>query len=79
MGTVEPEDILSQEISVEGSLTLNLEDDTYRNYMLAGTYRAMEINLNRSASSSLDLVFPRVNFMEWEPDYNLAEIAQAEG
>jgi hypothetical protein len=76
MGTVEPEDILSQEISVEGSLTLNLEDDTYRNYMLAGTYRAMEINLNRSASSSLDLVFPRVNFMEWEPDYNLAEIAK---
>lgn len=76
MGTVEPEDILSQQISVEGDITLNLQDDTYRNYMLAGTYRAMEINLLASTSSSLDLRFPRVNFYEWEPDYTLNEIAK---
>lgn len=76
IGTVEPEDILNQQIAVEGSLNLNLEDDTYRDYMLNGTYRAMEIKLNRSATSSLTLQFPRVDFSEYEPDYTLNEIAK---
>ncbi len=76
MGTAEPEDILSQTMSVEGSLTLNLEDDTYRNYMLGGTYRAMEVKFLAAANSSLTLQFPRVSFMEWEPDYALNEIAK---
>lgn len=76
MGTVEPEDILSQPISVEGNILLNLEDDTYRNFMLANTYRAMDITLFRSSSSSLQFQFPRVDFSEWEPDYTLNEIAK---
>jgi len=76
IGTVEPEDILSQQISIEGSINLNLEDDTYRNYMLANTYRAAEIKLLRSTSSSLTLQLPRVDFSEWEPDYTLNEIAK---
>lgn len=74
IGTVEPEDILNQELSVEGSLSLNLEDDTYRDYMTQGTYRAMEIKLFISSSSSLTFQFPRVDFSEWEPDRSLADI-----
>lgn len=76
MGTVEPEDILNQQLSVEGSLTLNLEDDTYRDYMLNGTYRAMEVKLVGGTSSSLQLQFPRVDFSEWEPDYGLNDIVK---
>lgn len=76
MGTVEPEDVLNQQLSVEGSLNLNLEDDTYRDYMLNGTYKAMEIKLFRSSSSSLTLQFPRVDFSEWESDFTLNEIAK---
>lgn len=76
MGTVEPEDILGQQLTVEGTVNLNLEDDTYRNYMLDNTYRAMDISLIRSASSSLQLQFPRVDFTEWEPDWTLNEIAK---
>lgn len=76
MGTVEPEDILSQEISVEGDLQLNLQDDTYRNLMLTGGYQACEIKLLGSANSSLDLQFPRVSFSKWEPDMKLTDIAQ---
>ena len=76
MGTVEPEDILNQQMSVEGNLNLNLEDDTYRDYMLDGTYRAMEIKLNRSSSSSLTFQFPRIDFSAWEPDNTLNEIAK---
>lgn len=76
MGTVEPEDVLNQQIAVEGTLELNLEDDTYRDYMLNGTYRAMQIALTNGANSILTLQFPRVDFSEWEPDYTLNEIAK---
>lgn len=76
MGTVEPEDIISNQLSVEGDLLLNLQDDTYRNYMLAGTYKSMEIGFLNGANSQLDLRFPRVNFHSWEPDYTLNEIAK---
>lgn len=76
MGTIEPEDILAQQLTVEGSIELNLEDDTYKDYMLNGTYRAMEIYLYRSSSSSLKIQLPRVDFSEWEDDYPLNEIAK---
>lgn len=76
MGTVEPEDILNQQLSVEGTLNLNLEDDTYRDYMLNGTYRAMEVKLSIDSEHSLTLQFPRVDFSSWEPDYSLNEIAK---
>lgn len=76
MGTSEPEDILSQTLSVEGTLTLNLEDDTYRNYMLAGTYKSMEIKFLNGANSSFDLQLPRVSFTQWEPDLTINDIAK---
>lgn len=76
IGTVEPEDILNQQLSVDGSLTLNLEDDTYRDYMLAGTYRAMEIKLLGSSSSTLTFQFPRVDFSTWERDNTLNEVTK---
>lgn len=75
LGTVEPLDILSQSMSVEGQVTLNLNDDTYRNLMLNGTYNAMEIKLLNSTSSSLQMQFPRMAFNSWEPDYSLDDIA----
>ena len=58
LGTVEPEDILGQQFSVEGSLELNKEDETYRNYMLGGTYRAMDISFVRASNSSLQFQLP---------------------
>ncbi|CAB4151891.1 hypothetical protein UFOVP585_41 [uncultured Caudovirales phage] len=76
MGTVEPDDILGQQLSIEGSINLNLEDDTIKNYMLNNTYRAMRLNLIGSATSSLSMVFPRVDFTEFEPDFTLNEIAK---
>lgn len=73
MGTVQPEDILNQQLSVEGSFELNLEDDTYRDYMLNGTYRALEIKFDNGTSSTLTFQFPRVDFSEWEKDVELDE------
>lgn len=76
IGTIEPEDVLNQQLSIEGSLELNLEDDTFRDYMLNGTYRAMSVVLNASSNAILTLEFPRVDFSQWEPDYTLNEIAK---
>lgn len=76
LGTVEPMDILVQDLAVEGSLELNLEDDTLKNYMLENTYRAMEIKLYNGANSSLQFQFPRVDFTEWQPDLDLKSIAK---
>lgn len=75
IGTAEPVDVLGQQFSVEGSLELNNEDNTYRGYMLNGTYKAAELQLFRSSSSSMTLQFPRVDFTQWEPDYSLNEIS----
>lgn len=75
LGTVEPEDILGQSFSVEGTINLNKEDQTYRRLMLDGTYKAMDISFIRnSSSSSLQLQFPRVDFTEWEQDRGLDDI-----
>lgn len=74
LGTLAPEDILNQQFSVDGSITLNKEDETYRNYMLDGTYRAMQVKFERAANSSLDFQFPRIDFTEWEPDPSLDAI-----
>lgn len=75
LGTVEPEDVLNHQFSVSGSISLAKQDETYRNLMLNGTYRAMDITFLNSASSSLQFQFPRVDFTEWEPDYTLNELA----
>jgi len=75
MGTVEPIDILSKQMTVEGNFTLKMEDETYHNLMRNNTYNAMEVKLFASSSSSLQLQFPRVAFSEWQPDYTLDEIA----
>lgn len=75
LGTVEPEDILGQQFSVEAEIELNKEDETYRRLMLDGTYKAVEVALQRSSvNSKLDLIFPRVDFSEWEQDRKLDEI-----
>lgn len=75
LGTVDPADVLSQQISIEGTLSLNLEDDSYRLLQNAGTYKAMELKLVNGTTSSLQLIFPRVSFTQWQPDWTLDQIA----
>lgn len=81
LGTAEPEDILNRQISIEGEITLNYEDQTYKNYMKNNTYRAMEIafintddTIGASTNPSLTIRLPYVDFFDWEPDYALEEI-----
>lgn len=81
LGTVEPEDFLATQLMIEGEITLNYEDETWKNYMLNGTKRAMEIKLQNtdvdlggSVNPSLTIQMPNVEFYDWEPNYALDEI-----
>lgn len=82
IGTVEPIDILNQQMTVEGELKLNYEDQTYRNLMLQGTYRALRIVaeseklIGVSSYGDLTLDFSKVDFFGWEPDGPNDEIVQ---
>lgn len=76
IGTVEPIDVLSQQISVSGNMELKLEDDTFRNLMNNNTYQSMEMKLVNGANSILQLQFPRCSFDSYEPDYTLNQIAK---
>ena len=82
IGTAEPEDILNNQLSVDGDLELNYEAETYKLYMLNGTYKAMEIKLENADDTigtgshpSLTIQLPKVSFHGWTPNYDLDKIA----
>lgn len=74
LGTAEPEDILNQSFSIEGELKLNYADQTYKNLMMNGTYRALRIFMESekligaSSYGDLTLDLSKVDFFSWEPD-----------
>lgn len=77
LGTAEPEDILNQQLAVEGELSLNYEAETFKNYMKNNTYKAMEIamvnnddTIGVSTRPSLVIQLPKVDFFDWEPGYD---------
>ena len=76
LGTAEPEDILNQQLGVEGEVELNYEAETYKNYMKDGTERSMQIaftntdaTIGASTRPSLTIQLPKVDFFDWEPSY----------
>jgi len=80
LGTVEPEDILNREISIEGQLRLNYTDQTFKNYMLDASRKAMRISLESekligsTTYGSIEIDLPKVDFFSWEPDAGLPDI-----
>jgi len=81
LGTLDPEDIVNKTIRITGTLELNYEDRTWRDYMLNGNIKAMQIKLEGSKLigatkyPTLDIQFPKVHFEEWEPSRELGDIA----
>lgn len=71
-GTLEPEDIYNKQFTLEGKITLNYEDRTWRDYMLSGDYKAVSIKLEQSRDDAGDqnptfyLELPKVHFSDWE-------------
>lgn len=72
LGTLEPEDILNKQFTIQGAITLNYEARTWRDYMLSGATKALSIQLTQSRDDAGDqdptfyLEFPKVDFSEWE-------------
>jgi len=83
LGTAEPEDILNQQLSVEGELVLDYESSTWKDYFTGGTDRAMEVKFvnedevvgGGSTNPSLTIQMPKVDFNAWDPGYPLDELA----
>lgn len=74
VGTIHPDDIVNQKFEINGEMVLDLTDQTYRQYMLDGSYKALRIQLVNSdvligASSrpTFTLDLSRVHFDQWEP------------
>ncbi len=83
LGTVQPVDILNKSLSIEGSLNLNYEDNTWRDYMVNATERAMQILIENSdvdlgggVNPHLQIELPKVDFSGWEPDRSLDDIVK---
>lgn len=81
LGTAEPEDVLNRSMSIEGTLKLNYEDETWKEYMRNNTDRSLQIALvnndkviGAGTNPSLTLQFPKVDFLQWEPDNSNNEI-----
>ena len=81
LGSFGPEDILNKDLRISGSLELTYEDRTWRDYMLNGTTRAMQIKLTSTKSinaggdkAELNFIFPKVHFDAWEPTGGLGDV-----
>lgn len=80
--TPEPEDIFNQQITVDGEIVLNYVDQTYKNYMMNNTTRALRVRLTNndtnigagSTNPYIDFRFDRVNFFDWAPDRSIDDI-----
>jgi hypothetical protein len=74
LGTVWPDDIINTKFEIDGDLELQLDDQTYRQYMLDGSYKALEIKLVNSdvtigtgtGNPTFTLDLSRVHFEGWE-------------
>ncbi|HUX55118.1 MAG TPA: phage tail tube protein [Williamwhitmania sp.] len=74
LGTATPSDILNKQLQVEGSFEIGFNDNTYRNYMLDGSTKAVEILLTYGTNNSLQIQLPKVRFANWEPNKGLNDI-----
>ena len=79
-GTVQPVDILNKMISIEGSMSLNYENNTLRDYMVNGDKKAVRIDIEdldttlTANTPRLRIELPKVDFSEWEGNYALEDI-----
>lgn len=79
--TVDPVDIHNQQFAVEGSFTLNVTDDVYRDLMRDNSYKALRLKLHNESVAigsnqhpTIQIDLPRVSFMDWERDNELDTI-----
>lgn len=84
VGSDEPEDILNKQFSVSGSIEMFFEAETYRDYVFAGTKRAMRVTIENDAIDlgsgnhpTLELDFASVSFKDFVRGYDSNEFVTA--
>lgn len=83
LGSLTPADVIALLTEITGSLTLDYGGDTYHDLFVAGTARAMRIEMTRSdvtigssANPKLVIDLPKVTFESYEPDRPLDDVVK---
>lgn len=83
IGSLTPADVISLLMEIGGSVMLDYKDSTYHDLYIAGTYRAMRIEMTRSdvtigasANPKLVIDLPKVSFEDLEPDRPLDDVVK---
>lgn len=81
IGSLTPADVIAMMIEIGGSMKLDYKDSTYHDLFVAGTYRAMRIEMTRSdviigssANPKIQIDLPKVSFEDLSPDRPLDDI-----
>jgi len=80
VGSVQPSDINNKLFEITGEMTISFEDNTYRDYMLNGDYKALRLDLVNedvtigTTNPSFRLDLSKVDFDSWDVDYSLDSI-----
>jgi hypothetical protein len=82
LGTVQAVDLNNQKMEITGKMVLDLEDETYKNLMLNGTYQAFRIliengneTIGSAGNPSFLLELSKVAFDGWEANRPNDEVA----
>ena len=82
LSTVQAIDINNQKFQITGTLTLDLQDNTYRDYVLDGDYKALrldivnsDVTIGSAGNPSFRIDLSRVAFDTWEPERPNDDIA----
>jgi hypothetical protein len=82
LGSADPVDFINGNFSCEGEFEIAFEDATTKNYVLNNTLQAMSvkvmntgITIGASSNPSLELVFDQLNFIDFDLDDSLENVA----
>ncbi|MDF1498518.1 MAG: phage tail tube protein [Patescibacteria group bacterium] len=83
LGSVTPTDNIAQMIEITGNIVLDYEGDTYHDLVVAGTYKAMRIELKRtditigaSSNPTIQIDLAKVSFEANNPDRPIEDIVR---
>lgn len=80
LGSYNPDDIYNTQMNIEGEVTLNLSDATYKTLMLGDTYKYMSVaitgtqTIGSASNPTITFTFYRVSVLEWSRDDNASEL-----
>lgn len=81
LGSVQPNDILNKLFTITGEIELLYENDTMRDYMLDGSYKAVRLDLVNSdvtigatSNPAFRLDLSKCDFEGWDADYAMDDI-----